>query len=366
MKKYISKFLTTVFAAMLIVICSTANVKAEEAVIEFTKDLALGKTIEDKLSTGNGKYKFTISRSGTLTVQMGVYEGSGYSWGYHGGATLYDANGSEIKNIGVRDSTAGTDSDVFTVDILAGSYYIVIDRAHGNLNYYLTTSYINSKETVKDSLTNTHNSQANPISLPLKKTYKGHIADNSAEDVYKVKSKKSQYITFKVTNRTNGCVFNIVNTNNTVNQRVTITQNAQSVKVFCPKGTYYVTISRYSDYSNNPHTGVYSIKATASNIPVTKIKKVTNKRGKIMAVKFSLKSTETVDGYQIQYATNKKCTKGKTSFFVTNTDYLKSTYELVAKKKKTYYVRIRTYVEDNRGDRYYSAWSTPKKITIRK
>jgi len=352
MKKYVLKM-------------AAAEVRADE-VLQFTKNLVLGQTVNDSLSTGNGRYDFTIQRSGTLTVQMGVYEGSGYSWGYHGGATLYEDNGREIKKLRVSDNTSGTDTGVFTADILAGNYYIIIDRAHGDLNYYLSTDYIDSKETVVDSLTDTHNSQANPISLPLKKTYTGHIADNSADDVYKVKSSKSQYITFKVANRTNGCVFKIINTNNTVNRTENISANSQSVKVFCPKGTYYVTISKYSDCTDNPHTGTYTIRADASGIPTSNIKKVTNKSGKIMAVTFVLRNAETVNGYQIQYATNNKFTKGRKSVFVTNSNYLKSTYEILVGSKKTCYVRIRTYVEDNRGNRYYSAWSSQKKISIRK
>ncbi len=365
MKKYVLKMAAALFSSMLLAVCFAAEVRADE-VLQFTKNLVLGQTVNDSLSTGNGRYDFTIQRSGTLTVQMGVYEGSGYSWGYHGGATLYEDNGREIKKLRVSDNTSGTDTGVFTADILAGNYYIIIDRAHGDLNYYLSTDYIDSKETVVDSLTDTHNSQANPISLPLKKTYTGHIADNSADDVYKVKSSKSQYITFKVANRTNGCVFKIINTNNTVNRTENISANSQSVKVFCPKGTYYVTISKYSDWTDNPHTGTYTIRADASGIPTSNIKKVTNKSGKIMAVTFVLRNAETVNGYQIQYATNNKFTKGRKSVFVTNSNYLKSTYEILVGSKKTCYVRIRTYVEDNRGNRYYSAWSSQKKISIRK
>lgn len=365
MKKYISKLAVALFTAVLLTVCFASEVKAE-GVVQFTKNLALGTTFNDQLSTGDGKYNFTISRSGTLTVQMGVYEGSGYSWGYHGGATLYDANGSKIANIGVRDETGGTDSAVFTVDILAGSYYIYVDRAHGTLNYYLSTNYVNSNETVVDSITNTHNSQANPITLPLKQTYTGHIADNSVEDVYKVKSTKSQFITFKLTNRTNGCFFKITNTNNTVNQSLRIEGNAQSIKVFCPKGTYYVTVSKYGDRTDHPNTGTYTIRATASKIPATKIKKLTNKRGKYVDVKITLKNPDTINGYQIQFAKNKKCTKGKKSYYIQNSNYLKSTQTIYRGKKGTFYVRIRTYVEDNRGDRYYSAWSSPKKIVIKK
>lgn len=365
MKKIFTGILTTVFTAMLVAMCVTANVKAER-VLEFNKEIVLGETVEDSLTTGNGngRYNFSISRSGTLTVQLGVYEGSSNYYGDHGGVTLYNADGNQIERVRVKNITDSTDSSVFTVDILAGEYYLEVwPETLGKkepLNYYITTSYIDSQETVVDSLTNTHNSQTNPISLPLNEIYRGHIAVNSTADVYKLESTKSQYITFEVTNRTNGCTFKIINENNTVNQSIRITQSSQSEKVFCPEGIYYVTIGK----SNA--TGNYTIEATASDIPTTTIKKVKNKRGNIMAVKFDLKNTQTVRGYQIQYATNKEFTKGKKSFEFENTDYLKSTYSMVVKKKKTYYVRIRTYLKDSRGDYYYSDWSPSREIRIRK
>lgn len=364
MKKYVTGILTTVFTAMLVAMCVTANVKARRA-LEFDKEIVLGETVEDSLTTGNGGYNFSISRSGTLTVQLGVYEGSSRDYGErHGGVGLCNADGNLIKEVSVDNRTDSTDSEAFTVDILAGEYYLLVWPAalggKESLNYYITTSYIDSQETVVDSLTNTHNSQANPISLPLNEIYRGHIAVNSTADVYKLESTKSQYITFEVTNRTNGCTFKIINENNTVNQSMSITQSSQSEKVFCPEGIYYVTIGK------SDSTGNYTIEATASDIPTTTIKKVKNKRGNIMAVKFDLKDTQTVRGYQIQYATNKEFTKGKKSFEFENTDRLKSTYSMVVKKKRTYYVRIRTYLKDSRGDYYYSDWSPSREIRIRK
>ena len=360
MKRLFTKLMVVFVVVLSIVMCPMDKVHADE-VMEFTKNIAIGTTVEDTLSTGNGRYNFRLNRSGTLTVQIGFKEGSSYSWGSHGGITLYDCDGAKIEGVGVFDGTDGTDSGVFTVDVLAGDYYFIVDRkGSAASNYVITTSYIDSCESVVDSLLDTHGSQANPITLTLGRKKVGHIANNSADDVYQLVMKKSQVLKLNVTNRTNSIYVNIVNTNNTVNQKIKIEDKAGTIKLFCPAGTYYITMSRYA---NN---GVYTISASASDIPTTKISKVKNVQGKYMSVKYKLKSTEDVAGYQIQYSTNKKFKKGKKNVYITNSNYLKSTYTFYVGKKKTYYVRMRTYVEDNRGDRYYSKWSSAKKVKIKK
>ncbi len=68
------------------------------------------------------------------------------------------------------------------------------------------------------------------------------------------------------------------------------------------------------------------------------------------------------DGCQIQYATNRKFTKG--------VKYKTCTVGKVKIKKlrknKTYYFRIRLFNEDSKGNRHYSKWSKVKKVRIKK
>ena len=66
-----------------------------------------------------------------------------------------------------------------------------------------------------------------------------------------------------------------------------------------------------------------------------------------------------VDGYQIQYSTNKSFSKPKT---VTVKGYKKNSRTFKnLKSKKTYYVRIRTYANMGKG-KYYSEWSPIRKV----
>ena len=96
--------------------------------------------------------------------------------------------------------------------------------------------------------------------------------------------------------------------------------------------------------------------------PKTNITSLKNLSGKKMQIKWKKQSS--VTGYQIQYATNKKFTKGKKTVTVSGKNTTSKKISKL-KKKKTYYVRIRTYKKVS-GKKYYSGWSAVKKVKIRK
>ena len=113
-------------------------------------------------------------------------------------------------------------------------------------------------------------------------------------------------------------------------------------------GTYKVTIKFKGRYKGSK-TLTFKINPVKTSAKLTAAKKA-------LTVSISKKSTQ-VTGYQIQYATNKKFSKAKTT---TVKSY--KTTKVTLKKlsaKKTYYVRVRTYKTVN-GKKYYSGWSTVK------
>ena len=75
------------------------------------------------------------------------------------------------------------------------------------------------------------------------------------------------------------------------------------------------------------------------------------------------KKAPTVDGYQIQYATNKKFTKAK-SVTIKKGKTTKTTVKKLKAKQK-YFVRVRAYKTIN-GKKVYSAWSKAKTVTTKK
>ena len=88
--------------------------------------------------------------------------------------------------------------------------------------------------------------------------------------------------------------------------------------------------------------------------------KVKNLQGRKLKVSWSWDIT---DGYQIQYAMNRKFTKKKKTVTL-NSLLSKKTFKHL-KKNKTYYVRVRAFRESGNVKKY-GKWSTVKKIKIKK
>lgn len=91
----------------------------------------------------------------------------------------------------------------------------------------------------------------------------------------------------------------------------------------------------------------------------TKIKKLT---AKSRGFQVTWKKCSSVTGYQIQYATNKKFSKGTVKTVTIQNPSSVSKKVTGLKAKKTYYVRVRTYQKKS-GKVSCSAWSKAKKVT---
>ena len=92
------------------------------------------------------------------------------------------------------------------------------------------------------------------------------------------------------------------------------------------------------------------------------LKSAKNAKGKKIVVKW--KKNTAGNGYQIQYSTSKKFAKGNKTKTISKNKTTSYTIKKL-KKKKTYYVRIRTYKKVS-GKTYYSEWSSVKKVKIKK
>lgn len=106
----------------------------------------------------------------------------------------------------------------------------------------------------------------------------------------------------------------------------------------------------------NPNNTTPSVK------PVT-VKKTTcsakNRKGKL---KITWKKKSGINGYQVQYSTNKKFKNAKTKT-IKNAKTTSKTYKAIKKGKK-HYVRVRTYKIVN-GRKYYSSWSKVKSAVVK-
>lgn len=90
-----------------------------------------------------------------------------------------------------------------------------------------------------------------------------------------------------------------------------------------------------------------------------KIKSLTNKKGRKLAIKFTGKKT--VSGYQIRYSTGRSFRSARTLKLSGKNSTSRTISKL--KKGKTYYVRARAYKKAG-GNTYYGVWtSKSRKVT---
>ena len=139
-------------------------------------------------------------------------------------------------------------------------------------------------------------------------------------------------------------------------EKKSVKAGKRTYSYFCPKGTYYISFI-------SKETGNYDFKIVNSGIPTTKINKVKNTKTRKLTVTWKRKSK--VDGYKIQYSTNKSFKKNNKTAIVGGNKKNTRVFSKLKKNKK-YYVRVCTYVKDSNGKIYYSKWSAKKAIRISK
>ena len=110
--------------------------------------------------------------------------------------------------------------------------------------------------------------------------------------------------------------------------------------------------------SNMPNDDTVNHSSTKTFLTKTTLKSVKNIKGRKLTAKW--KKASNADGYQIQYAPNKKFKKAKSKTVKSTSVTLKK-----LKKKTTYFVRVRAYKAVD-GKKVYGKWSSVKKVRIKK
>ena len=127
------------------------------------------------------------------------------------------------------------------------------------------------------------------------------------------------------------------------------------------RNRYELTFDNKTGIGHKTYTVTYKGEAFQSSFNIlpkgTSITKLT-KGKKSFTVKWKKQKTKT-NGYQIQYSLKKNFKKAK-AVTVKNNKVTKKTVKKL-KKKKLYYVRVRTFAKVS-GKTYYSSWSKARKI----
>lgn len=128
-------------------------------------------------------------------------------------------------------------------------------------------------------------------------------------------------------------------------------------KKFIGQATITITAGEVTNYKKA--TKKITIKVNPLKTTLSSVK---NSAKKTITVKWKKNTTAT--GYQIQYATDRTMKKNRKTVTIKKKEKVsKKLYSL--KRKKNYYVRIRTYKTVS-GKNYYSSWSGVKSVKIKK
>lgn len=314
------------------------------------RELQFNTSIAEELSSSDNVryYKFSVSEASELILRGEKASDNWRDWIY-----IYDASKTSIYEF----SFYGTFSQ--SIYLTGGEYYLKIDSED-------SLSFIASVNSLSESFTETQDVNNDVIdnasSIALKTKYKGALTQNDEVDYYKFTVPAAGRINFNMTNATNGTLkYAIYDSSVNATYIKTVAENGKvSEYITLAKGTYYLAITKND---SNRGVGSYNFNIDyVANVPTApKIKSVKNTSKKKMTVKWS--KVTGADGYELQYSIKSnfksKVVKKTISASKTSAAYSKLT------KGKTYYVRMRSYVNVD-GVKKYSSWSSKKSVKIKK
>lgn len=97
-------------------------------------------------------------------------------------------------------------------------------------------------------------------------------------------------------------------------------------------------------------------------VKATKIKSLKGKKKKFY-IRVAKKASANASGYQVKYSRNRNMTDSVTKVIGTKYNKVSKNIKTNA-RRRYYYVQVRTY-KDSGGIRYYSSWSTVKRVWVR-
>ena len=193
------------------------------------------------------------------------------------------------------------------------------------------------------------------------------MAANDNKDIYTFTLSQDQNVTFTVFSSVAKMKFFI--TDSYGEYSYTSEEFANGTHDFTcaiPAGTYYLTLSN----NETGETGTYQFSGRTSGFSSVSLKSVKNVVGKKVKVNWSRNAN--VSGYQIQIARNGGFTKSVKTINVAGSKNKSQTIANLKKKKK-YYVRVRTYTETLKtsattavNQKCYSEWSGVKGVKVKK
>lgn len=337
------KILSSALMCALFISIATITSDAAEKTVKLGEIFSgqIGESREDV-------YKINVPTTGTVTFTYN-YKMSSYNR-----FIVMDEYDNMVIYLQLGEGKHNT-----TLNLMSGNYKVIVRQYMGDpqLQYTVTSKFSSSEETVKETPLNKNDDEKTASTYKVSEEYVGQLSVNDDIDVYKMTIKKNGYLKINLNSKLQNMGLIIKNSKGKVlYEKQNIKAGKRSYSRFCTKGTYYISFI-------SKETGNYDFKIVNSGIPTTKISKIKNVKTRKMSITWTRKSK--VNGYKIQYSTNKSFKKGNKTVVIAGNKKNTRVFSKLKKNKK-YYVRISTYVKDSSGKIYYSKWSAKKSIKIRK
>lgn len=346
--------------------------------LDKAKEMEFGHTYGGDLQ-GSRYYKFSLAESSEVKVSVSKYANLDVC-----AFRIYDAMKTPIyEKKDVMNYSFGSEG----LYLLAGQYYFEVSNDAFMDGYTKFSVAVNGgSESISETQDSLNNSAATASGIVLGQKYKGILAQNDAVDYYKFVIPNEGKTSFSVQNACASSISISIEDAyaNSLGSASVSSGKTDTYSMTMSAGTYYFKVAQKSDASQGAYIFTVSHvqtapaatkkpSTTASNAGAKgeKAKKakvptgltVKNKASKKAVVRW--KAVSGASGYMIEFGIGKKF-RNKSSRLLSGPKVKCSVVLSSLKKKKTYYVRIRSFVRNSNGLSTFSKWSKAKKVKIRK
>ena len=220
-------------------------------------------------------FSFVLPEAGLLTLDLTAR--MRYNCIY-----LYDESGNELWKDTENEwnSSVGYRNDVYTINLLPGTYYVKINGYRYGTSNLSTGTYTfqTSFKSAKSTETEPNNSIAEAMKIEFAAPVEGHIGINDRYDFYAVTLPESGLLTLNLTARMRyNCIYLYdadgkelwSKTGNEWNSSVGYRSDSYSIDLL--PATYYVKITGYRYNTSDPSTGTYTFDAAFTPAKATEL-----------------------------------------------------------------------------------------------
>ena len=269
MKKLVSALLAAVMLLTFIPM-GALTVSAAGDTTATATNIGFGTTYSGSITESShvDVYKFNASSSGKITLNVTAYIGCSHWY-------ILDADGDAVATWEKQWCNSNTQIMKLdkTIDVTKGTYYLKVKRYeyygetyYGDYSFKLT--FKTAGESFSEPQGGNNNTAATADAISLGTLYKGQIARNDYEDIYKFTIATSGKVTVNVSANI-GCshyyLWDVDGNEVASWTKQWCNSNTQTLKladtIDVTKGTYYFAVKRY-EYYGETYYGNYSFKIT--------------------------------------------------------------------------------------------------------